>query len=199
MYRDISRDTCVYIAMTKTPLFALPVLVLAACGDDPVQFSEPVGIELKTKSGDVVNSTVDANKGINTESGNPYGAFISEAEAKLGRDPGSIEIDKVTLTLGAQSTNVSTLEQVVTGDVYVQFLTNDTNNTFVVAHFASPTGPGPVEGHPSFDWTQVGAGDIEKMLGGSFKVVLRGPAATGFETKGAEASLQLTFTFTAFE
>ena len=36
--------------MAKTPLFALPVLVLAACGDDPVQFSEPVGIELKAKN-----------------------------------------------------------------------------------------------------------------------------------------------------
>jgi hypothetical protein len=213
--------------MSKTPLLALPILVLAACGDDPVQFSEPVGIELKAKSGDVVNSTVDANKGITTESGNPYGAFVTEAKAKLGKDPSSIEVDKVTLTLskfvadamaklggaqpssievdkvtltlGAQSTNVSALEQVVTGDVYVQFLTNDTNNTFVVAHFASPTGPGPVEGHTSFDWSQVGTPDVDKMLGGSFKVVLRGPAATGFETKGAEASLQLTFTFTAFE
>jgi hypothetical protein len=186
--------------MSKTPLLALPILVLAACGDDPVQFSEPVGIELKAKSGDVVNSTVDANKGITTESGNPYSKFVADAMAKLGgAQPSSIEVDKVTLTLGAQSTNVSALEQVVTGDVYVQFLTNDTNNTFVVAHFASPTGPGPVEGHTSFDWSQVGTPDVDKMLGGSFKVVLRGPAATGFETKGAEASLQLTFTFTAFE
>ncbi|HUS32091.1 MAG TPA: hypothetical protein VMZ53_26510 [Kofleriaceae bacterium] len=184
--------------MTKTPLLAL--LVLAACGDDPVQFSEPVGIELKAKSGDVQNSTVDASKGITTESGNPYGKFISDAKAKLGgANPSTIEVDKVTLTLGAQSTNVSALEQVLTGDVYVQFLTNDTNNTFVVAHFGSPTGPGPVEGHTSFDWSQVGTADVDKMLGGSFKVVLRGPAATGFETKGAEASMQLTFTFTAFE
>jgi hypothetical protein len=185
--------------MAKTQLFALPVLVLAACGDDPVQFSEPVGIELKAKSGEVVNNTVDANKGINTESGNPYGAFISEAEVKLGRDPGSIELDKLTLTLGAQSTNLTGLEQVMTGDVVVQFLTNDTNNTYVAGHFGSPTGVGPVEGHAQFDWTQVGTDDVEKMLGGSFKVVLRAPAATGFETKGAEASLQLTFTFTAFE
>ena len=200
LYSDISRANVVYIAMAKTSLLALPVLVLAACGDDPVQFSAPVGIELKAKSGDVVNMTVDANKGITTESGNPYGAFVNDAKAKLGgANPSSIEVDKVTLTLGGQSTNVSALEQVVTGDVYVQFLTNDTNNTFVVAHWPSPTGAGPVEGHASFDWTQVGAPDVDKMLGGSFKVVLRGPAAAGFDTKGADASLQVTFTFTAFE
>jgi len=165
-----------------------------------VQFSEPVGIELKAKSGDVMNATVDANKGITTESGNPYAKFVTDAMAKLGgAEPSSIDVDKVTLTLGGQSTNVNALEQVVTGDVYVKFLTNDTNNTFVVGHWPSPTGPGPVEGHASFDWSQVGTADVDKMLGGSFKVVISGPAAAGFETKGAEASLQVTFTFTAFE
>lgn len=186
--------------MAKTRLLALPVVLLAACGDDPVQFSEPVGIELKAKSGDVANATVHEEKGITTESGNPYGAFISDAKAKLGgKDPSRIDLDKITITLGAQSTNVTDLNQVVTGDVVVQFLTNDTNNTFVAAHFASPAGVGPDGGSVVFDWTQVGAGDVPKMLGGSFKVVLNGPQAAGFDTKGAEASLQLTFTFTAFE
>jgi hypothetical protein len=37
------------------------------------------------------------------------------------------------------------------------------------------------------------------MLGGSFKVVLSAPAATDFASKGAEASLQVTFTFSAYE
>ena len=37
------------------------------------------------------------------------------------------------------------------------------------------------------------------MLGGSFKVVLTAPPAADFATKGAEASLTVTFTFTAFE
>jgi hypothetical protein len=165
-----------------------------------VQFSEPVGIELKAKSGDVTGMAVNADKNITTESGNPYAKFVSDAMAKLGgAEPSTIDVDKVTLTLGAQSTNVASLEQVVTGDVYVQFLTNDTNNTFVVGHWPSPMGVGPVEGHAQFDWTQVGPADVEKMLGGSFKVVLTAPSATGFDTKGAEASLQVTFTFTAFE
>lgn len=184
--------------MTKTPILA--VALLAACGDDPVSYSAPVGIELKVKSGEVSPSNaLTPEKGINTESGNPYGAFIADANRKLGRDPGEIALDKVTITLGAQSTNLTGLEQVMTGDVYVSFLTNDTNNTFVAAHWPSPAGVGPVAGHPSFDWSAVGDHDVAKMLGGSFKVVLNAPAAAEFATKGAEAVLQLTFTFSAYE
>jgi hypothetical protein len=62
----------------------------------------------------------------------------------------------------------------------------------------NPTGVGPVAMDPDFDWSMVATQDVATMLGGSFKVVLRGPAATDFMTKGADATLQLTFTFTAF-
>lgn len=182
----------------KTPLLAL--VLLAACGDDPVNYSAPVGIELKAKSGDVTNNAVNEEKGITTESGNPYGAFINEAKAKLGHDPSAIELDKVTLTLNvAKSTNVATIDQVITGDVAVQFIMNDTNDPFTAAHFASPTGVGPVDGTVSFDWSAVGGDNIAKMIGGSFKVAMSAPPATDFATKGAEASLTVTFTFTAFE
>ena len=184
--------------MTKTPLVAL--VLFAACGSDPVNYSAPVGIELKVKSGEVTaTNALTPEKGITTESGNPYGAFINDAKAKIGHDPSEIDLEMVTLTLGAQSTNVSGLEQVMTGDAYVSFLMNDTNNTFVAAHFGSPTGIGPVDGHASFDWSQVGAPDVAKLLAGSFKVVLNAPAAADFSTKGADAVLQLTFTFSAFE
>lgn len=184
--------------MTKTPLLAL--VVVAACGDDPVNYSAPVGIELKVKSGEVTaTNALTPDKGITTESGNPYGAFVSEAERKLGRDPSEIALAKVTILLGAGSTNVANLEQVMTGDVYVSFLMNDTNNTFVAAHWASPTGIGPVEGDSSFDWDALAGDDITKFLGGSFKVALNAPAAADFSTKGAEAVLQVTFTFSAFE
>jgi hypothetical protein len=184
--------------MTKLSLLA--IALLAACGDDPVSYSAPVGIELKAKSGEVTaNNALTPEKSITTESGNPYGKFIADAETKLGKPPGLIELEKVTIQLGAQSSNVTGLEQVMTGDVYVQFLTNDSNNTFVVGHWPSPTGLEPVDGHPSLDWTAIGETDVEKMLGGSFKVVLNAPAAADFSTKGAEAVLQLTFTFSAFE
>ena len=178
----------------------LACVLATGCSDDPVSYSAPVGIELKSKSSDVSNAVVSEEKGITTESGNPYGAFVADARGKLGRDPGGIEIERLTLTLGAASDRVVALEEVFTGDVDVAFLVNDTNNTYDVAHFIDPAGVGPIGVSTlNFDWAQVAAQDIDKMLGGSFKVVIRGPAATGFEGKGADASLQLTFTFTAFE
>jgi hypothetical protein len=184
--------------MRKTPLIAL--VLLAACGDDPVNFSDDIGIEVKTKSGDAMDNAITEEKSITTESSNPYGAFITEAKNRLGHDPSNIVLEKLTITLGGQSTGVTALEQVMTGDVYVKFVVNDTNNTLMVGHFASPTGPGPFEGHPSFDMLEDATDtDRPKIIGGGFKVVLNATPATDFANKGAEASLQLTFTFSAFE
>ena len=181
----------------KLPLASL--LLLAACGSDPVSYSAPVGIELHAKSGDVTQSVVTEQKDITTESGNPYGAFVNDAKAKLGgKDPSRIEIDKLTLTLGAQSTGVTTLDQVLSGDVDVAFLANSSNNTYDAAHIMNPGTVGPDAMDPDFEWSTVATQDVAQMLGGSFKVVLRGPAAADFMSKGADATLQLTFTFTAF-
>jgi hypothetical protein len=177
----------------------LALLTMIGCGDDPVSFSQPVGITLKAKSGDVSNAVISDDKEITTESANPYGAFVSEAQDKLGRDPSRIEIDKVTLVLGAQSTNVARLEEIYTGDVDVAFLTNDSNNTYDVGHLLNPVGVGPLDLSVVFRSDDVPDADFAKFLGGGFKVVIRGSAAVGFSTKGAEATLQVTFTFSAFE
>lgn len=186
------------MVMMKTPLLVL--VLVAACGDDPVNYSAPVGIELKVKSSDATTAAISDDKGITTESGNPYGAFVTAANTKLGHAPSEIDVDKVTLTLNtAKSTGVAALDEVMTGDVSVQFMMNDTNDPFTVAHFAGPTGVGPVEGSTTFDWSAVGGDNVAKMMAGSFKVVMSGPPAAGFATKGAEASLTVTFTFTAFE
>ncbi len=185
--------------MISTRLVLFP-LVLAACGTDPVEYSAPVGIELKAKSGDVAGNVVSEQKDITTESGNPYGGFVNMAMSKLsGHAPSRIEIDQLTLTLGAQSTGVATLDEVVTGGVDVAFLVNDSNNTYDAGHAMNPTGAGPVTMSPNFDWAMVSPDDRTRMLNGSFKVSLRGPAASGFQSKGADASLETTFTFTAFE
>jgi hypothetical protein len=178
---------------------ALAMVATIGCGADPVSFSMPVGIELKAKSADVSNAVVSDDKAITTESGNPFGAFVSDAHTKLGRDPARIEVDKLTLLLGAQSINVAKLDDVYTGDVDVAFLTNDSNNTYDVGHVMNPAGVGPVELTVVFRSEMVPSTDFAKFLTGSFKVVIRGPAAAGFSTKGAEASLQATFTFAAFD
>jgi len=180
-------------------LVAFALVTLTACGDDPLSYSAPVAINLKVKSGDVSSNAISNEKGITTESGNPYGAFTSDARRTLGRDPSRVEVDEVTLVLGAQSVGVTTLDEVYTGDVDVAFIMNDTDNTFDVGHVVDPAGVGPVEVDVVFDSAGLGDVDYTKLLGGSFKVVIRGAAAATFETKGAEADLQLTFTFAAFE
>jgi hypothetical protein len=183
--------------MMKTLLAFAPFL-FAACSDDPVSFSAPVGINLKAKSGDVANTAISEDKAITTENGNPYGAFVSDATTKLGHAPGRIEIDNATLLLGGQSTNVTRLDEVFTGVVDVAFIMNDTNNTYEVGTVTNPTGTGPVEITIALAGDDMAPQDFTKYLGGSFKVVARGTAAPGFVSKGAEASLQLTFTFAAF-
>ena len=185
--------------MTKFTYSLCTLAMLVGCGDDPLSYSAPVGINLKAKSGDVSGTTVSEEKGINTESGNPYGAFVADARRKLGRDPSRVEVDEATLTLGAQSTGVVTLQEVFVGDVDVAFVINDSNNTYDVGHVVNPVGVGPVGLDVSFASDAVSDLDYAKLLGGSFKVVIRGTAATGFQSKGAEANLQASFTFAAFE
>lgn len=176
------------------------LFILAACGTDPISYSAPVGIELGAKSGDVSMNVVTEQKDITTESGNPYGSFINQAMTKLGgKTPSRIALDDLTLTLGAQSSGVSSLEEILTGDVDVAFLVNNSNNTYDAGHVSGPMGVGPVSMTPSFDWSMVASQDIPQIMNGSFKVVLRGSAASAFSTKGANATLQVTFTFSAFQ
>lgn len=182
-----------------------PVLLLsflAACGDDPVSYSAPVGINLKAKSADVANDVVSDEKGINTESGNPYGAFVADATDALGgADPGVIELSSLELLLGGNSTGVTTLGEIFAGNTEVLFIMNDSDNSFPAGHVAidADTTSGPLDLGVTFDSADVGEDDWARLLGGSFKVVIRGDAAPEFMDKGADADLQLTFTFAAFE
>jgi hypothetical protein len=181
-------------------IMAIGTVLLAACGSDPVSYSAPVAINLKAKSADTVNNVVSDDKAITTESGNPYGAFVTAATGELdGTAPGTIEVDGVELFLGATSVGVTTLGEIFAGTVEVVFEMNDTNNSYPVATVPmdAATGSGPVELAIGFEG--VSEVDYAKLLGGSFKVIVRGPAAPDFTTKGADADIQATFTFVAFE
>ncbi len=183
-------------------LASASALLLAACGDDPLRYSEPVGINLKAKSADPVGGVVSDEKGLSPESGNPYAKFVTDARAQLGgKDPSEIALEELTLTLGAGSTGVTRLGEVFTGQVDVLFVMNDTNNTAMAGGgmIAATEAGGPVVLDPAFTSTTLGAADLAKVIGGSFKVVIRGPAGADFETKGADADLQLTLTFAAYE
>lgn len=181
-------------------LFLISALFYAGCGDDPVSYSAPVGINLKAKSGDVKNGVVVDEKGITTETENPFGAFIKDARDRLGgADPARVEIGKLTLTLGGKSKGVVGLEEIFADEVTVLFMMSDTDNTFNVGTVQQPTGSGPVSLAVSFDYEQMGPVDQEKFLAGSFKVIVRGAVVTGFDGADADADLLLTFGFSAFE
>ncbi|MBI4951874.1 MAG: hypothetical protein HY908_07550 [Myxococcales bacterium] len=180
---------------------AATVPSLAAC-TQPAAYSEPVAIELKAKSSDAANGVVSEEKGITTESGNPYGAFVHAARAELGHDPATIELADASLLLGGKSTQVTALSEVFDGEVAVLFVVDDSHNSYPVAHTvidASVPGGGPVALDLDLDPEAFAGVDRARLLGGNFKVVLRGPSAAGFSGKGAEAVLQTTFAFEAFD
>jgi hypothetical protein len=174
--------------------------LLACGGDDPVNFSAPVAINLKSKSDDVkTGGVISDEKGITTESGNPFGAFMKDARAALGgKDPGRIELSEASLLLGAGSKGVVALEDVFSGKVEILFIVDDTNDTFPAAHIDSVSGSGPLGLTVDFDDALLGTSRA-KFYSGSFKVVVRGTAATPFQSKGLEAALQTTFRFAAFQ
>jgi hypothetical protein len=182
-------------------LFALVlcVLPLFGCGD-PVSFSAPVGINLKAKSSDSTSGTVTSQKGISTESGNPFKVFVDDAREELeGKSPARVELERLTLVLGAQSVGVASLSEVFAGRVEVLFLMEESNNTYTAGHVENPSGSGPVALDVDFDSEALSPADYTRFLDGKFNVVLRGPAAATFMSKGAEVDFQTTFSFAAFE
>ncbi|AGC46249.1 hypothetical protein MYSTI_04961 [Myxococcus stipitatus DSM 14675] len=178
----------------------LAVQTLIGCGDDAVSYSAPVGINLKAKSSDTVNATVMSQKGISTESGNPFKVFVDNARKELdGKSPGRVELTNLTLTLGAGSVGATSLAEVFSGRVEILFRTEESNNTHIVGHVENPTGSGPVPFTVTFDSKAMSTDDYTLFLAGKFNVVLRGAAAPSFTSKGADVDLQATFAFTAFE
>lgn len=189
---------------TGTPIVTLALLstaALAACSDDPINYSEPVSISLQFKSSDVAAGRIATDKNINTESGNPYAAFVSAAQTKLGKAPGRIDVANVTLTVAATSKQVATLGEIFAGDCKLKFVLNSGNVAFEVATrtMAAADPAGPVALITAFDSADLDAGQYTQLVGGAFKVALDCAAATTFAAAGATADLKATFTFGAYE
>jgi len=173
--------------MTVNRSLPLPLLLvaLAGCGaeaDGPnapntAAYSGPVNVRLdKFKDGDVRNEAFDADKSINTESGNPYGVFLQDARRALGRDPAAVVVDRVTFTMGSDTRGVTAFEQVFTGSLVVYLASSTT--TVNVGSADNPTGAGPVE--VNVNATRATLDPIQRdLLNGSFKLGIRVPAAPG--------------------
>ena len=161
---------------------ALPILaVLTGCGADgaanTAAYSGPVNVRLdKFKDGDVRNGAFDADKSINTESGNPYGAFLQAARRALGRDPAAVVVDRVSFTMGSDTRGVTAFEQVFTGALVVYLASSST--TVNIGSVNDPSGAGPVE--VDIDATRASLDPIQRdLINGSFKIGIRVPAAAG--------------------
>ncbi len=183
--------------MKNTILAALLAPSLLACGgSDVVNYSAPVGINTKLRSSDVgTANAVSVSKSINTESGNPYGAFVNAATQALGRAPSRIVVTYLSLELLPSSTGVVNLNEVFTGPVGVGFVLNAI--TYPVGAVTNPAGTS-VAMAPAFDSAGLDATAYADLVGGGFPVVLSGTAAAGFAAGSATADLKTTFGFMAY-
>lgn len=187
----------------RVAAFACGLLLVGACGgdDEPISISAPVGITLKAEAGDFENNVITVDKGISTESGNPWGAFVADVDAQLGGPPNDVEIESLELLLAASSEGFTELSAVFNGTVDVQFEMDDTGNFFPAGSVVidATTEGRSIALDSSFNYAAVQGSDLNKFLAGSFKVVMSGPAAAGFDSSDGKAELQLTFAFAAFE
>lgn len=167
---------------TKTAMIGMAMAAMAAgCGDDGTTdlntagYSGPVNVRLdKFKDGDVRNDAFDSDKDIDTESGNPYAAFLRDARTSLGRDPAAVVLDRMTFTLASDSRGVTGFEQIFAGTAVVYLATSAV--TVNVGTAVMPTGAGPIA-------VQVTATRAElapinaALVSGHFKVGMRVPAS----------------------
>ncbi len=184
-----------------TMFAAAPLMLASACSDDAINYSEPVGITLQFKSGDVVAGRILIDKNINTESGNPYGAFVKTAETKIGRAPGRIDVTVVTLTVESSSKQVTQLGEIFAGDCKLGFVLNTGNVPLAVAArtMTAADGAGPIALPATFDSAALDAAQYAQLVAGSFKVSMDCLTASTFAGKGATADLKATFSFGAYE
>ena len=159
---------------------ALAGLAAAGCGDDStgantVNHSGPVTINVdKFKDDEVRNEAFDESKSVNTEPGNPYGAFLQQARAVLGRPPAAVLLERATLTIAADARGVTAFEQFLGGPLTLYLASSQT--TVNVGTVAQPRGAGPVE--VTISATRDTLAPIQNELTqGSFKVGIRVPAA----------------------
>ena len=184
----------------RRAMMAVAALALGlACGKDPVSYSGPVGISLTARSNDVTDGNISVDKNVNTETGNPCGAYVHAAEQALGHVPSAIQVQSVTLALQPNSTGVTGLQQVFGGTATVSFVLNGSGTVYPVAAVANPSGAGPVAMPLLTPPPTLTPADYADIVGCNFKVELDGPAAAGFATGGNTALMVATFEFVALD
>lgn len=179
---------------------AVPALLLVGVAtptgcadDDPVAYSETISIALSgIKDGDIDNGTASEEKGITTESGNPYGEFIKTAQDRLGgADPSEVALISARIRLRSDSSDVGDI-----GDVFqsIELFFSTSDTTIPVGSVAAPTGTDIAVVLLDADLAALD----DAFLTGSFKVGVRGPAETTLPNK-FDLKLTLDLVFEARE
>lgn len=177
-------------------LAAFSSSTLLGCSDDPAFTSGQVGISLGVKEGDIVGDQIDSRKNVSTESGNPYGAFISKVEDEFGDSPREIRVEAVTLQIQESKDDVSVFEDLWPETVNVFLAADDTVSGFVVASIDSPAGLGPINVPIRSVDDADGLGQL--LESGNFRVGVRGKTDLS-ETSKFDTKIAVTLTFGAYE
>lgn len=179
-------------------VLGLMVAGASACGEDPSNVSDQIGIKLSLKEGDVTGSTVETRKNISTETSNPYAAFLEAVKAEYGdQTPSEIRVEKVVLQLVDAKDDVAVLEDLFNGKVEVFLAPDDAAVGYIVGTIDSPTGSGP---HDMERATEAGdlVNFLDTMLAGSFRVGIRGSTPRSANDKFT-GELTATLSFAAYE
>jgi hypothetical protein len=168
------------INLTRILGFAALLSSAAACGDalGPVD-SIPMTLTINSMNSSDIDpvGVIEKDENIGTETGNPWGEFIRLAEDQCQTTPAGFDVLSVTIALDvAGSSDVATLDDVISGDAIVFFASTRGNDAAAVrvdvGSGAGLAGVGPVNLPVIASRTQLAA-LLERMVGGDFHVGLR--------------------------
>jgi hypothetical protein len=181
-------------AVRTVGLCALLPLLLAHCADDPIAYSEVISLKLSgIKDGDAKNGVTTEEKNVNTESGNPYGAFLASAEGALdGAEPGRVELSSALVGLHADSKGVAQLDQVFSR---VELFISSSTATYPLGDATSlSASTAAFVLSEDVDWEAL----QPTLVQGDFKVGVRVDVITDMEDNW-DAKLFLDLNFSAYE
>ena len=180
-----------------SPVLALVLLATvttSGCADEPIAYSENVGLQLSAiKAKDVENGSVSEDKNVNTESGNPYGVFLKNAQENLnGSQPSYVSVTKAKIGLHSDSEGISRLDQAFKR---IELFVSTSKITVTIGSTTSLSGPeANIDMNDDVDWKSLAS----VMTSGEFKLGLR--CETGTTTlKNWEARLFMDLNFSAYE
>jgi len=169
-------------------------LAVSGCPEEPVAHSETVSLKLSgMKEGDVKNNEFSEEKNVNSESGNPYGEFTKAAENALGKAPSRIAPQSAFLRIHSDSEGVTSFGEVFAS---MELFFANSATTIPVGTVASPQGSSvEVALDENVDLEPL----MASMIGGDFKVGVRGAAAASLPAGKFDLRITIDIKFEAYE